>query len=234
MKTPSLKATRQHLILLVGSLAILAGAGGCLLPGEGSTTLTFRPDGRHADYEYTFSEAYAAPSSDGGYDLVVLAGYDPRSATEGLRVQPVEVRPVTQVIRLHIAWRPSRGAKNDYPAATNATLQWHIFHNQPGKPPAHLAYTGAGFATVETSEETSLFGFRDIRVWPESATGEIKDPIGPSAVFGQIRAKNDAPLVKEVLARLEADLTAVPAPTPATRPAGTEPANTPPPRNMQP
>lgn len=229
MTSACLQRLNRPILRLAALVILCIGTAGCLLPGEGSRTLRFRPDNRHVDYEYEFSQAYAAPSPEGGYDLVMLNGYTPVSSGYGKRVNPTVAKPISQVVHLHVAWRPARGSKNDYPAATNSSVQWHVFHRESGAATGRVSYGGTGYAAVELGETTSLFQFRDIRIHPGETVGNVHDPIGPSQVFGSVRAINDASTVRDVLAKLEQDLASPPATVSAT-----EPEQTPPPRKSEP
>ena len=90
-RTHSRILTVGRLLSIWAAIATLLLCGGCLLPGEGSRQLTFEPESRKIQYLYDFDRAYAAPSADGGYDLVLTSGFKVRSARSVERLYPAAV-----------------------------------------------------------------------------------------------------------------------------------------------
>lgn len=183
-------------LLSLACCGLLFYASGCVLPGEGSKTVTVSPEKRYIDYEQEFQEAYAAPAPDGGYDLVMATGTSTLSTGHGARLYPATSAPVSHVLIIHVAWRPTRAASGDYPAAANSTIDWYAFDGKNEGVFTH--YQGVGFVRVDLAEKETLFDLRDVKIVPRSVAPTMRDPIGNSRLAGLIRARNDAPMAKVV------------------------------------
>ncbi len=202
-------------------------AGGCLLPGEGSRDIVLSPVNRPIQFEQTFDEAYAAPSPDGGYDLVLSSGYQSESPSAGRRLYPVARSHVGQVMHIHVSWRPARGIHSDFPAATNTTVDWYVFTEPGSETPSYIRYAGIGYTALEFGDTITLFSLRDLTIHPATITGKSSDPLGESRLAGKIRATNDAPRVAAILQKLQQDTAgAEPRTTerPLPQPSGMPPA----------
>ncbi len=226
-----MKASKR-LSLLCGGLLVCAA--GCVLPGEGSRVVTIRPDHRYIDYVQDFQEAYAAPAADGGFDLVLANGIFAESQSHGARLYPASAVAVSQAVIIHVAWRPTAAASGDYPAAANSTVDWYVFDNRPDG--GCSQYQGTGFVRVNLSEKRTLFVLRDVQIKPTVSAPSMRDPLGPSHLTGTIQAQNNFPRAKAVIdeiARRRQIQTSTPTATTSSAPAS-EPAGTPPARNIQP
>lgn len=199
------------------ALASLFFCPGCVLPGEGSRQLTFTPENRKIDYELRFDKAYAAPAQDGGYDLVLTSAFEMHSPVVSDRIYPAVVPPVSQVLHVHVAWRPARGSKSDFPAATNSSVHWEIYRGESRSATDRAVYEGVGYVSAEISEHESVFSMRDVLVKPEQVTGSMRDPLGSCRISGKVRAQNDASAVQRILQSLAANSAAEAAGTEGNR-----------------
>lgn len=204
--------TSRYLSLLCGGLILCAA--GCVLPGEGSRTVKIRPEQRYIDYQQQFQEAYAAPAADGGYDLVLASGTSAHSPAFGSRLYPATPAPLSQLVTIHVAWRPRAAASGDYPAAANSTVDWYVFDNR--NEGVYSRYQGIGFVRVHVGERDTLFELRDVRIKPAESAASMRDPLGPSRLSGTIRAQNNAPrvrlLIEDISRRLQPPVAATTAP----------------------
>ena len=213
-----MKRKRPCLFIFVPSawlcavLAMGMFAGGCLFSPDRSRQITLEPQSRKIEYHYDFDQAYAAPSTGGGYDLVLTSGLELNSGPTFPRVHPAAIPSTSQMLHIHLSWIPSSGAKIDHPAAANSTIRWQIFHGEPSTTPSRALYTGTGFVALKLGGDQSEFDIRGVALKLHGLQGDMRDPLGPSRVSGVIMAQNNEPVVRELLRKLETDM------KPATRP----------------
>lgn len=204
-----MKRKRPHLFVHSAKFgAVLATAlfsAGCFFQTDRSREITLEPQARKIEYHFKFEKAYAAPSADGGYDLLLTSGFETTSPETFPQVLPAAIPPTSQILHIHLSWIPASGAKTDHPAAANSTISWQMFHGEPSTTPNRALYTGTGFVSVEPGEENTEFDLRSTEIKLRDMQGDMRDPLGPSRVSGIIRAQNNEPAVRKLLRRLEAD-----------------------------
>ncbi len=189
-------------VLAAATAALVVSCPGCII-GPKSPQLTFSPHTRQIDYLQRFDEAWAAPSPRGGYDLVLTRGLGLKSRKEGRVIHPANTSALNQVLHVHVTWRPARGSKSDYPAATNSSIHWRVFNRDGEGEPNEIIYQGVGFVAVDIGGSHTTFTLRDVNVKAEKISGAMRDPLGPSALSGTVRARNDAEKVRRILAELD-------------------------------
>jgi len=190
---------------LVILLILLMSIGGCGL-FKSPVEIVFMPEGRLIQYRQAFTHAFAAPAEKGGLDLVLVKGFIPESVERDGRVYPATARLARHIMHIHVAWQPAKGSQADFPAASNASIRYHVIADVPGGSPARVSYMGVGFVSVATSKQTSNFMLRDMKLRPVEQVGDIHDPIGIAHAGGQIEAVNDARTVRRLLQELEQEL----------------------------
>jgi hypothetical protein len=208
------------------SLAGLLCVGGCVLPTEGSREIRVEPQNRYIRYTTEFPEAYIAPAAEGGYDLLLVDAGDSQSRDSAGRLLPLASGRNTQVIHMHIAWRPMRGATSNFPAATNTTVHWYVLNGQPAGSEGMVEYSGIGFVKLDIDTHDSLVDIQNLTIKPLTITGSARDPFGPARLQGKVRARNDAAAVSRVLGQLQEQLhaaAAAPTAPPAVEPSGMPP-----------
>ena len=201
-KTPHLfvQSTKFGAVLVTALFS-----AGCFFQTDRSREITLEPHSRKIEYRYTFEKAYAAPSADGGYDLLLTSGFETTSPETFPQVLPAVVPATSQVLHVHLSWKPASGAKTDHPAAANSTISWQLFHGEPSTTPNRALYTGTGFVSVEPGGETTEFDLRTIEIKLHDLQGDMRDPLGPSHISGVISAQNNEPAVRKLLRKLEGD-----------------------------
>lgn len=206
------------------TLLALMGIAGCVSEAR---HVQLEPQLRQIRYEKEFAQASAGPAADGGYDLVMTNGISSTSTQYGTRIFPSKMAPLAEILHIHVSWRPPRSSKSDFPAATNATIQWYVISNDP-QSPGYIEYQGIGFVKVIVEKKNTTFYLEDLTVKVHKIVGNMKDPLGPTRLHGICDARNNALAVRDTLQALDAQLCACApsCPLPATEPAGMAPART--------
>lgn len=224
---------RQYLAVATYLLPLLLC--GCVLPGEGNHRVHLEPEKRFVAFSQEFEVAAAAPAPDCGYYLILTNSKLPQYAQEQTgtsRVYPLFTPEMTQVVFIHVAWRPQRSSKSDFPAATNSTFRWMIF-SQDKKD--YLEYTGIGFVRIDFGKTKSVFHFQDIALKAKESRGQLTDTLGRTRFSGTVRATNDASLVRELTRHIDEEPNGQAVPSATTRPQKPlENANMPPARGPRP
>lgn len=188
--------------------------GGCISFGSDSPQVRFSPLKRGLDYTFTFDEAFAAPTKDGGYEFVLASGFSQGEHHSGKIIYPSKTRAARYLMHIQVVWRPSSGTRSDFPAATNATVRYYAIQDQDGQR-AYIAYSGSGFVSLDASTHSTRFAIRDAILRPYEAKGNVRDPLGTARATGKITAHNDQLRVQQLLRELEVATTS----TASTRPA---------------
>ena len=216
-----MKYSLGTICLLVLCLFALTGCG------ADTRRVALEPQQHQIRYDRKFSQACAAPAPDGGYDLVMTIGGGSHAPQYGTRIFPSQIAPLSEIVHIHVAWRPTRSSKSDFPAATNSTIQWYLFSNDPDSP-GYIEYQGIGFVKVIAEKYRTTFYLEDLTIKANKIVGNMKDPLGPTRLHGLCEARNDSTAVSDTLQTLDAHITSsVPTSlSPATEPAGMAPART--------
>ena len=223
----SLKSPMRRLLLGLCAAATLSSVSGCGLFGSGGgTEIRLEPTGRYIVYNQEFAAAWCQVNTDGQYDMVLVNQPQPAS-DGGLRLMPSVGGSPMQVLHVHVAWQPSSGIRPNYPAATNASINWYVIDNQNPHDPQYLHYQGTGLVRIEADDSVVVFDIQSTPVVLRHQKGALRDPIGPSRLSGKIKAPIKPQKVADALSRLEEIFREAPGDvrqTPATEPAGTPPA----------
>ena len=171
------KALFLHCVLPLLSLGLFMG--GCAGP---STNLTVTSLRNHQAYQPQFSRGYAGRSEQGDLDVVLVRDGGQGAAAAGVR----------QVVHVRVLWKPMKGTKLDHPAATNAAIDWYVFGPGgagSGGAPGMVAYTGAGFVSVQQANGLVTLTVRNATLRPTAREGDMVDPIGPARLQGTVVAR---------------------------------------------
>ena len=103
------------------------------------------------------------------------------------------------MVHIRIFWIPQRGAKMDHPVATNASFRWYVFGNNADNSYDFLEYSGSALVMVSDDGKTAWASVRGAILKLGARQGQMKDPIGPSTVTGDITALVNRQRVDEVL-----------------------------------
>lgn len=181
---------------------LLCGAVGCAERG-GQVTLTKLSDGQR--FSQVFHEAYATRSAQGDWDIVMV--HD--GLQEAQRRRPddaiaiAERVPVQHVVRLHVFWRPTRSARGDEPAQSNASVDWYVITPGAREGEDLLKYNGAGYVGVYPGDKRATVVMRNVRLQREILRGAMSDPVGEASLSGEVRAMLDRRYVHNALEELE-------------------------------
>lgn len=219
----SLTRPIRPLLLCLCAVATLSSVSGCGLFGSGGgTEIRLEPTGRYIVYNQEFTAAWCQVNADGQYDMVLVNQPQP-TADGGLPLMPTVGGSPMQVLHVHVAWRPSSAMKPNYPAATNAAINWYVIDNHNPHDPQYLHYQGTGLVRMEDDDDVIVFDIKPTPVTLRHQKGALRDPIGPSRLSGEIKARIKPQKVADVLSSLEDIFRQTPSDAiqpPATQPAG--------------
>ena len=172
------------------ALLALPLAFACIGCAGGTTNLTVTSIQNHQTYQQPFTNAYAGRSEQGDFDVVAVKDGPARGGAATVR----------HVMHVRVLWKPMTGTKLDHPTATNATIDWYVF--DASNPSALVAYSGAGFVSVQSSGGTATLDIRNATLKPVTREGGMVDPIGPAKVLGTVVARTGrTDQVREILAQ---------------------------------
>ena len=183
--------------LLLPLTLLLVGCAG------NPTSLTVTSLQNHQTYQPQFSTAYAGRSEQGDLDVVLVRDGAKAASAGGVR----------QLVHVRVLWKPMKGTKLDHPTATNATIDWYVYEPGTGGAggagtPSVVAYTGAGFVSVSTSNGLTTLNVRNATLSPAAREGGMVDPIGRARLEGTIVAKaGKTERVRELLAQAHSVIT---------------------------
>lgn len=208
-------------------LLMLVSAGGCASMGSDLAVSSLE---HGQSYSQGFKRVYAGRSAEGEYDIVMVEEAADQATPEkaGQPLFPMAAMPLRQVLHIRVLWRPLNGPRQDFPAATNASISWYVLGATADESPDMLQYNGVGQVSVyPASDETRIF-IRSAMLSPGAQRGKIGDPIGRLSLSGSAIAQNDDERVRGLLA----DLKSIPdirmGHAASVGPAGGPPARSPP------
>jgi hypothetical protein len=149
----------------------------------------------------SFPGAYISSTKDGEYDLVLVK--DTLRATRAKEkkgpLQPVTQPPLQQAVCFHIFWKPTHGAMIRESSVTNAIVDWYVFGPEYQAKPDMLHYTGAAFVKLDSKGNITWVTIGDGDIAPAQSRGNLKDPVGPARISGDIIAMHNDGRVRELL-----------------------------------
>jgi hypothetical protein len=166
-----------------------------------------------------FPNAYLANSTVGEYDIILINDslHTDAPAAKG-PLQPTMASPVTQVLKLHIFWRPEAAVMIREATVTNAIIDYYVLGNSDIGGSDFLHYQGAAFVTLSFGGKIASILIKDGELELARRIGNIVDPIGHSVINGTITAVHDDHRTEEMLATLQRQVAAAEK-GPATLPA---------------
>jgi len=113
---------------------------------------------------------------------------------------------ITQVMHVHLFWRPRPGKTFDNPSTVDATIRYAILTEQGA-----TVYCGTGFAYPKKrrTSDKLLVKIESARLRLESQNGDAPDLLGNARAAGELLAENNAALAVDL--RRQLDLRATPA-----------------------
>jgi hypothetical protein len=191
---------RTPVKIVAGFIVLIAvcAVAGC--SSSSDARLQFHPTQAKGNVYETFPGAYITSTRDGEYDLVLIKD-TLRSATAGNRkgpLQPVTQPPLQQAVCIHIFWKPTHGAMIRESSITNAIVDWYVFGPERRRPDM-LHYTGAAFVKLDSKANVAYIVIGDGDIAPAQIRGNLKDPVGPARLTGEITAFRNDGRVREVL-----------------------------------
>ncbi len=137
---------------------------------------------------------YCGPGGD--YHIIGRATHAPAGDPKG---------EITQLLHVHLFWRPRPGKTFDNPTTVDATIRYAILTEQGA-----AIYCGTGFAYASQRRMSDLLDVKveNARLRLEHQSGDTPDLIGNARAIGELLAENNAGLVVDL--RRELDLRAAP------------------------
>jgi hypothetical protein len=185
-------------LLLVPILFAAAAIGGC---SSSASNLSMVSCDQHRCFDQSFQKAYTCITDNGDEDIVLVSDARPDAgdADGAGPLQPTHFCP-RQVVHIRVFWAPIRGTRVDHPAATNASIKWYIFGDDPAQAQM-VQYIGTGFVTIDPgSNGASIVAIRDATMSPAIQGDGMKDPLGPATLTGSIVATPDDGQISQILA----------------------------------
>ena len=144
--------------------------------------------------EFTDCAYYTGPSGD--YHIVGRATHSPEDNAGG---------EITQLMHVHLFWRPRPGKTFDNPSTVDATIRYAILTEQGA-----AIYCGTGFVYPKKRRMSDklLVKIENARLRLEFQDGDTPDLLGNSRAAGELIAENNAALAVDL--RRELDLRAAP------------------------
>lgn len=188
------------LALAVGGASM---TGGCSA-SKGKVTL--RGEEANTIFAQSFNQAYIANTGAGEYDVVLVqdsqAGHPKQKGNQPL--EPMTAAQLRQVIHIHVFWQAEGGQMAKDGVMTNAAINWYVIGSEERDRPEVLRYEGAGYVLLDQGRQTTTVEIRDGNMKKTEIRGDLQDPIGPSRLKGEVKAKRNNQFVKDTLADLKA------------------------------
>jgi len=195
-------ASAGRAVILAGVLSLVAT--GC----SSRPTLTVASPEKKLTFKQTFTQVYATRGEDGDFDIVLLD--DPIDDADvpapGKPLQSLPVRPLKQMVHIHVLWTPMIGDRGDHPSATNAAINWYVWGDSTGNQTDMMHYGGAGFVKIYASDDSADFRISNTTLKLKSSRGSMTDPVGNAQLSGKFSAPIDSRRVKDLLAQLGQDM----------------------------
>jgi hypothetical protein len=180
-----------------GIFIVLLALTGCQANRAADVQLRSLDGGREMSQRFT--QASFSRNEGGDYDIVLVEAAMPQTdhrRGKGDAIEPSDAVPLTQVLHVKVLWRPKRAIRPDSPTATNASVHWSVL---AGDGTGRVDYDGVGFANVYGGEDQIRAILRNVTLQPAGRTGTLNDPIGPSSLEADFKARRDPAKVHSVL-----------------------------------
>jgi hypothetical protein len=147
-------------------------------------------------FRVEFCECAYYTGRSGDYHIVGRAAHVPEDDPEG---------EITQLLYVHLFWKPWPGKTFDNPSTVDATIRYAILTERGA-----TVYSGTGFVYVKQrrGREELRVGIEAAQLRLERQQGDAPDLLGAARATGELRAKKDA--ARAVDLRRELDLRAGP------------------------
>lgn len=152
--------------------------------------------------EQNFSKAYFSRDAGGDYDIILFEQSNPSNkSSKKATIAHVEAQTLTEVLHIKVLWRAKSMFRGDAPSATNCTLRYAVV---AGDDSGAVTYDGVGFANVYGSDSQVRVILSNATITPSGKRGTLDDPIGPSILEADFKAKRDSTAVKDILSMTRA------------------------------
>jgi hypothetical protein len=189
-------------LILFSLVAILAGCSA----NKGKVTL--QGDVGRTFYAQSFNQAYISSSHDGEYDVLLIQ--DPvtsKTASRGSKpLQPVAAAALRQIVHVHVFWQAQGGSVAKDGVVTNAAIDWYVIAHEASDRPEVLHYEGAGYVLLDEGRKATSVEIRDGTMKKTDLRGDLKDPLGPSHLAGNVKAQRNSSFVRSTLSDLRAQM----------------------------
>lgn len=139
----------QRLANIIHSVLGTALLACLLLPGCASKKYewTLASQSKPLAFSQQFPGGYCSRNIDGNLDVVLVTDTDASlpGKKSNISLLPLAHDPMRQIVHVRVFWQPLRGTKADYPAATNAVIDWYVFTRQADGTTQSIHYSGVGF-----------------------------------------------------------------------------------------
>jgi hypothetical protein len=171
---------------------------GCTSSKRSTLSLT---DEAGTHFVQGFQQAYAGRDSHGNYDVILIQEplADARPTEPGAPLQASAEQPLRHIVHIRVFWRPLHGARNDNPAATNASINWYVLGETTRIRKDLVHYEGAGFVDISTKANTAKVIIRSATLKPTEQRGNLVDPLGQSELKGKFTAPMDPQRTRDLL-----------------------------------
>ena len=174
---------------------------GCFQPSQ----LTLRSVQHDVEFSQRFTQAYAGRGEAGEELFVLVADHAERRAAargrhkSGDPLQPsASAAALRQIVCIKLLWRTLNGTDRTAPTA-NAAIDWYVLSNSVTGGNDLLQYQGAGMVDVTSKGGGKIVTIRNATVRPQTARGNLTDPVGVSKLLGRFHARNDSAKARELI-----------------------------------
>jgi hypothetical protein len=143
------------------------------------------------DFEVRFEQCAFLRDGTRDYHVVARSTRVPQGA---------EIGPVTQILHVHVFWKPRPGKTFDDPSTHTATLRYAIVTSG-----GVALYEGAGFVFPQRRwiDGALVAQIEQARLSPRLRIGEAPELLGESHLAGTLEAAANAPLTVDLRRELE-------------------------------
>jgi hypothetical protein len=189
-------------LILLSVVALLAGCSA----SKGKVTL--HGDLGRSIYAQSFNQAYISSSHDGEYDVLLIQDPVPsKTASRGTKpLQPVGAAALRQIVHIHVFWQAQGGSVAKDGVVTNAAIDWYVIAHEASDRPEVLHYEGAGYVLLDEGRKGTSVEIRDGTMKKTDVRGDLKDPLGPSHLYGTVKAQRNSTFVRSTLSDLRAQM----------------------------
>ena len=188
---PSSRILRITFRSLAACCLALSGWG---CASDHGTQLTLHSTRQGRSFSQEFAGAYASRDSSGNTNIV---------AVDRACQQAIEgsggTTPVREIMYIRVMWNPTRDMKMDHTSASNATIYWYVIGNTPATAAEVIEYSGTAAVVLDQSEGETELTIRHASLRPVAWRGQLRDPVGPCALDGTLRAVDNPQRVHQAM-----------------------------------